>query len=137
MDPMQVIDELGVPGELPVEEEVRGMRGRVRRLTHGLPAFESVWVDALAQARLLTAFQAVEFNEVVNLADHALLEAKAGGRDRIVVAGDSETDATIAHANGEANPLPIESPTNGTLEAVDATEMAHGGVYERSTSMTR
>jgi len=60
--PQKLVELLGRLG-LASAEQVRGMRGRVRRLTHGLPAFESVWVDALAQARLLTAFQAVEFNE--------------------------------------------------------------------------
>lgn len=43
-------------------EQVRAVRGRVRRLTRDLPAFESVWVDALAQARLLSPYQAVEIN---------------------------------------------------------------------------
>ncbi len=35
---------------------------RVRRLARDLPRFESVWVDALAQARILTPFQAAEIN---------------------------------------------------------------------------
>ncbi len=35
---------------------------RVRRLSGDLPDFESVWVDALAQARVLTPFQAAEIN---------------------------------------------------------------------------
>ena len=38
------------------------MWGRVRRLARDLPAFESVWVDALAQARKLTPFQAAQIN---------------------------------------------------------------------------
>ncbi len=124
-----VLPECSVSEAVQVLDRVR--QRMVDRLAAGtIPTFT-------VSFGLASSDQAVEFNEVVNLADHALLEAKAGGRDRIVVAGDSETDATIAHANGEANPLPIESPTNGTLEAVDVTEMAHGGVYERSTSMTR
>ena len=60
--PKKLIELMGRFG-LASAEQVRGMRGRVRQLTHGLPAFESVWVDALAQARLLTAYQAVELNE--------------------------------------------------------------------------
>jgi serine/threonine protein kinase len=35
---------------------------RVRRLSGDLPDFESVWVDALAQARVLTPYQAAEIN---------------------------------------------------------------------------
>ena len=38
------------------------MAPRVRRLSGDLPDFESVWIDALAQARLLTPFQAAEIN---------------------------------------------------------------------------
>ena len=33
-------------------------RGRVRRLSHDLPAFDSVWIDSLVQLRLLTPYQA-------------------------------------------------------------------------------
>jgi hypothetical protein len=38
--------------------ELRRCRGRVRRLVHDLPAFDSVWIDALLQARVLTGYQA-------------------------------------------------------------------------------
>ena len=34
----------------------------MRRLARDLPRFESVWVDALLQARVLTPFQAAEIN---------------------------------------------------------------------------
>ncbi len=43
-------------------EQVAQMARRVRRLARDLPQFESVWVDALAQARILTPFQAAELN---------------------------------------------------------------------------
>ena len=42
--------------------EVRAVRGRARRLARGVPLFDTVWVNALAQARVLTAFQAAEIN---------------------------------------------------------------------------
>jgi len=47
---------LATPGQ------VRSMRRRTRRLAADLPCFESVWVDALAQARILTRLQAAEIN---------------------------------------------------------------------------
>ena len=47
---------------LATEAQVGRMAGRVRRLAGELPRFESVWVDALAQARVLTPFQAAEIN---------------------------------------------------------------------------
>ena len=43
--------------------QVRGVRGRARRMARGLPLFESVWVDALTQARIITRFQAVRIND--------------------------------------------------------------------------
>ncbi|NQU22620.1 MAG: protein kinase [Candidatus Nealsonbacteria bacterium] len=42
--------------------QVAAVAPRVRRLARDLPRFESVWVDALAQARVLTPFQAAELN---------------------------------------------------------------------------
>ena len=41
---------------------VRAVEDRVRRLGRDLPQFQSVWVDALARARVLTPYQAAEFN---------------------------------------------------------------------------
>ncbi len=38
--------------------DLRRCRRRVRRLVHDLPAFDSIWIDALVQARKLTSFQA-------------------------------------------------------------------------------
>ncbi|MFN0196937.1 MAG: serine/threonine protein kinase [Planctomycetaceae bacterium] len=38
--------------------DLRRSRSRVRRLARDLPAFDSVWIDALVQARKLTTFQA-------------------------------------------------------------------------------
>lgn len=37
--------------------DLRRCRGYVRRLTRDLPAFDSIWIDALVQSRRLTAFQ--------------------------------------------------------------------------------
>jgi serine/threonine-protein kinase len=47
---------------LATADQVQAMGRRVRRLARELPLFESVWVDALAQARTLTPFQAAEIN---------------------------------------------------------------------------
>ena len=43
--------------------QIARMGRRVRRLARDLPRFESVWVDALLQARILTPFQAAEIND--------------------------------------------------------------------------
>ncbi len=47
---------------LATAADLRRMGRRVRRLSRDLPVFESVWVDALAQARVVTPFQAAEIN---------------------------------------------------------------------------
>jgi len=47
---------------LATSRQVSRMAGRVRRLARELPHFESVWIDALAQARVLTPFQAAEIH---------------------------------------------------------------------------
>lgn len=43
--------------KLANERDLLACRARVRRLAHGLPAFDSVWIDALIQAGKLTHFQ--------------------------------------------------------------------------------
>jgi serine/threonine protein kinase len=55
---LELLERLG----LATAAQVQAVRGRVRRLARGLPRFESVWVDALAQARVLTPYQAAEIN---------------------------------------------------------------------------
>ena len=46
--------------DLAAPDRVRSMGRRMHRLARGLPLFDSVWVDALARARVITHFQAGE-----------------------------------------------------------------------------
>ena len=55
---MALVGQLG----LAAPAEIRKAEKHVRRLARDLPQFESVWIDALAQARLLTPFQAAQLN---------------------------------------------------------------------------
>ena len=48
--------------DLASPQQVRRVSRRVARLARDLPLFDSVWVDALVQARILTPFQAAEIN---------------------------------------------------------------------------
>ncbi|MEX2112597.1 MAG: protein kinase [Pirellulales bacterium] len=48
---------------LATAAQVEQAAPRVRRLAGDLPDFESVWIDALVQARVLTPFQAAQINE--------------------------------------------------------------------------
>jgi serine/threonine-protein kinase len=47
---------------LASRDDVLAVGRRARRLARGLPLFDSVWVDALAQARVLTPYQAQQVN---------------------------------------------------------------------------
>lgn len=53
-----LVTELG----LATRQEVAALHRRVARLARGVPDFQSVWVDALAQARLLSPMQAAWIN---------------------------------------------------------------------------
>jgi len=55
---MGLLKRLGLSGSVPIGS----LRSRVRRLARDLPRFESVWVDALAQARVITPWQATQIN---------------------------------------------------------------------------
>src|SRR5262249_36104859 len=59
--PGELVEVLTTLG-LASADQVRSMRGRVRRLTRDLPRFDSVWLDALGQARVITRFQASEID---------------------------------------------------------------------------
>src|SRR5688572_12899031 len=54
----ELLDRLG----LATSGQVASVAPAVRRLAGDLPDFESVWVDALVQRRLLTPFQAAKLN---------------------------------------------------------------------------
>lgn len=55
---VELLSDLGLAGPA----EVRAVAGRARQLAGGLPLFESLWIDALTQARLITTWQAVEID---------------------------------------------------------------------------
>jgi serine/threonine protein kinase len=59
--PEPLVALLGQLG-LATPAQVEAIGGRARRLARGLPLFASVWVDALAQARILSPLQAAEIN---------------------------------------------------------------------------
>src|SRR5215467_9439290 len=61
-EPSVALTDLLSKLRLATPEQVRAVRVRARRLARDLPLFDSVWIDALAQARLLTPFQAREIN---------------------------------------------------------------------------
>ncbi len=56
-----LVKKLAATG-LATREQLFDARRHARRLARDLPLFESVWVDALVQARTLTPYQATEIN---------------------------------------------------------------------------
>ncbi len=101
---------------LATAKQVAGMGRRVRRLSGNLPRFESVWIDALAQARLLTQFQAAELNSGrgrgLRVGPYLLCERltyplyAAGYRARHVETGEMVRLAVIQVAGEPATPRP-------------------------------
>ena len=95
LPPEPLIDLLQRLG-LATRQQVEAVAGRVRRLAGDLPLFESVWVDALSQARVLTPFQAAEINagrgESLAVGPYLLLRGLAtNGLGQCFVARHSQT----------------------------------------------
>lgn len=63
--PSRQLQQVLLSNRLCSARELRRCAGRVRRLASDLPGFDSVWLDALVQRRVLTSFQArsIEANE--------------------------------------------------------------------------
>jgi serine/threonine protein kinase len=65
--------------------DLRRCRRKVKRLTYDLPAFDSVWIDALVSQKSLTPFQATLLEsdrpEQIAIGDHVLVD-RLGGRTR-------------------------------------------------------
>ena len=61
LPPTKLVEQLERLG-LASAEQVAGAARYVHRLAKDLPTFDSVWIDALAQARVITPFQAARLN---------------------------------------------------------------------------
>jgi diguanylate cyclase (GGDEF)-like protein len=114
-----VLPACQIDGALVVLERVR--ERLADRLTGGhVPTFTVSF--GLAASR-----QATDFEQVVALADEALMRAKAAGRDQIVVAGDAAEPSTG---------LPDYHPALGVAELlgdIEAGDSPMGSPYEERT----
>jgi serine/threonine-protein kinase len=106
--------------------EVREAYGRAKRLAVGLPLFSSVWVDALTQARRLTAFQAREINarrgDQLAVGSFVLLDplcdlGYAVSHRARPVEGGRPVDLLIAMRT-QCPAQPIEEPADERLDAL-------------------
>ena len=104
--------------ECPIDEAIQVLervRGRIadRLMIAQLPNFT-------VSFGIASSDQAGEFELVVSLADEALLAAKAGGRDQIVVATGAEqpvVGTTTAHGP-DASPIASDEPQSAISESV-------------------
>lgn len=100
---------------LATGRQVAAMSRRVARLARDLPRFDSVWIDALAQARVLTPFQAAELNagraESLRVGPYVLCERTsqpyyvACYRAKNVESGESVRLAIVENAGPRAEDL--------------------------------
>ena len=79
---------------------IRAVESRVRRLGRDLPQFQPIWVDALAQARLLSPYQAAEINagrgEDLRLGPYVLVTKLSSlGYAQRFVAQSAESDSRV------------------------------------------
>jgi eukaryotic-like serine/threonine-protein kinase len=110
---------------LATRDQVQSVRGRARRLAGDLPLFDSVWIDALVQAKLLTPYQASEINagrgerlRVGPFVIHRLLQRLGYADCFVAVEGESKGVVhLVVVRNGKrihaADPSPQPSPARG------------------------
>ena len=94
----------------PVDEAIQVLERVRRRIAERLHAGgHPVFTVSFG---LATSEQADEFHKVVTLADEALLQAKSGGRDQIIVASESRSDPVVS----TPSPIPVPIPTPNSAE---------------------
>jgi diguanylate cyclase (GGDEF)-like protein len=94
----------------PVDEAIQVLERVRRRIADRLHAGgHPVFTVSFG---LATSEQADEFHKVVTLADEALLQAKSGGRDQIIVASESRSDPVAS----TPSPIPDPIPTPNSAE---------------------
>ncbi len=85
---------------LATEQDFEGVEATVHRMAGDLPRFESVWIDALRQARVLTQLQAAEIHaghgEALRVARYVLCQSvQKCGYARIYRAEDRQTRVVV------------------------------------------
>jgi len=106
---------------LATERDFESVEATVHRMAGDLPRFESVWIDALRQARFLTHFQAAEIHagrgEALQIARYVVCQpVEECGYTTVYRAKDRQTQEIVRLA---AFPLPVkgEGSTQNALLA--------------------
>lgn len=116
MEPLSApLQELLLELNICRRRDLRKCRGRVRQLCRDLPAFDSVWIDALLHQRVITPFQA-QVLESPNPRDLAVgpyvLLSRVGGE------GDTTTYAARPREGGPAVMLKVATLPEERRDAV-------------------
>ena len=112
--------------KLCTPRDVRRCSSRVRRLSRDLPTFDSVWLDALVQSRVLTAFQAqvIETDEATDLTIGPCLVLDRLGHS-------SRAETFLARHRSSREPCVIKQ-VSISIELAEGTLSSLKGVVEKS-----
>lgn len=118
---VELLEQLG----LATSAQVRGVYRRAKRLARDLPLFKSVWVDALAQARILTHFQAREINadrgRQLGLGPYVLLQPLGSLGYVVVYRAQRRVDREVVRLAAFDLPDGDWEPTRAALEKLAAS----------------
>jgi len=111
--------------KLATADEIAAVSKLASRLAGDLPDFESVWVDALAQARVLTPYQAAEINagraSDLELGPYVILRPIAASHiARVYLARDASAKRTVRLYVVPAPQLPLAETIAGLDKLVAA-----------------
>ena len=115
---------------LATEQDFKSVEATVHHIAGDLPRFESVWIDALRQARILTQFQAAEIlagrGEALKVARYVLCQpVHECGYATVFRADDHKTQEVVRLAvfSSTANhPHPLPLTQNGSVETTAKLE---------------
>lgn len=147
--PPQPLIELLQRIGLATGADVQSVYGRARRLARDLPLFESVWVDALAQARILTHYQAAELNmgrgEQLAVGPYVICEKlhdlgygtsyrarhrEDGGTAQLMIASAHDVDAAVAGLEAMRGQLgAIDTPAIAPIEQIGVIDSRVWATY--------
>lgn len=115
--------------KLCTPRDVRRCSSRVRRLSRDLPTFDSVWLDALVQSRVLTAFQAqaIEADEATDLTIGPCLVLDRLGHS-------SRAETFLARHRSSREPCVIKQ-VSISIELAEGTLASLNSVVEKSQAI--
>lgn len=115
--------------KLCTPRDVRRCSSRVRRLSRDLPTFDSVWLDALVQSRVLTAFQAqaIEADEATDLTIGPCLVLDRLGHS-------SRAETFLARHRSSREPCVIKQ-VSISIELAEGTLTSLNSVVEKSQTI--